>query len=85
MADYNKLGGVLAETDDELRRAKDVDLITMPEKIKGTNCGNCKWMRKNDYCANHKVAQEVNERMCCVLWTHSGEYRQFEKRLNKFE
>ncbi len=83
MAELNKLGGVLARTNEELSRAKDVDLITMPKDIDGTNCGNCKFMRKGS-CAHPRVNQKVNNRQCCVLWSRHGEYRQFKGRSKEY-
>lgn len=81
---YNKLMGINAQTKDELERAKDVDLITFPLKIDGTNCGNCQFIKKG-YCENERVDQRVNNRMCCVLWSAPGEYRQFEGREDIYE
>lgn len=86
---FNKHGGVLAESDQELKRAKDVDLITLPEKVKGTNCFNCKFIKnkmiKQGDCVNPRVKQKVNERQCCVLWQATGEYRQFKGRSDKYK
>jgi hypothetical protein len=79
MAELNKLGGVLAKTEKELQRAKNVDLITLPLDIDGTNCGNCKYIKER-YCTHPRVRQDVNNRMCCVLWSRKGEYRQFKGR-----
>lgn len=79
MAELNKLGGILARTEDELARAKNVDLITMPKDIDGTNCGNCKFIKQH-HCSHPRVNQKVNNRQCCVLWSRNGEYRQFKGR-----
>lgn len=83
MAELNKQGGILARTNEELARAKNVDLITMPISIDGTNCGNCRYI-KNKYCTHPKVNQAVNNRMCCVLWSRPSEYRQFKGRSKEF-
>ena len=84
----NKLGGIDNLSVKDLKKAKDVDLITLPKDVKGTNCGNCKWIKsvsKNiGYCKNEKVTQYVNGNMCCVLWTHHGEHRAFADRLDKY-
>lgn len=80
----NKHGGVLARTEIELKRAKNVDLITMPNDIDGTNCSNCKFISKGQ-CINPRVKQAVNNRMCCVLWSRPGEYRQFKGRNKEYD
>ena len=61
----------------KLMRAEKVDLITLPEAIKGTNCGNCEYM-DSGYCDNPKVDQKVNERMCCALWDNKDVRRSWE-------
>lgn len=63
----NNQGGINPQTQEELSRAKQVDLITLPLSVKGTNCGNCKWF-KEGFCTNPKVNQVVNDRMCCAVW-----------------
>lgn len=82
MPELNKKGGVLARTQDELKRAKEVDLITLPIDIDGTNCGNCRFV-KNRFCTHPRVNQRVNNRMCCILWSRPGEYRQFKGRIEE--
>jgi hypothetical protein len=58
---------------EKLERAKHVDLITLPESIKGTNCGNCKFFNKEkQYCDNHEVNQPVHSNMCCKEWDAEG-------------
>lgn len=87
----NKLGGINETDKAALNRAKEVDLITLPKNVEGTNCYNCKWISSHEderydasMCTHPKVRQYVNERMCCILWTSSGEYRPF-KREKEFE
>jgi hypothetical protein len=86
---YNDHGGVDAPTEKDLKRAKEVDLITLPKKIRGTNCFNCRFIRnkmlRHGKCSHPKVDQDVNERMCCVLWSAPGEYRQFQGRSDKYK
>jgi hypothetical protein len=72
-----------------LARAKEVDLITLPDDVEGTNCYNCKWIsmhkgKHGSMCTHPKVRQYVNERMCCILWSNKGEFRPFkrEKRMD---
>ena len=77
----NKGGGIIPETKEEMQRAKDADLITLPRNIQGTNCGNCKFINKNkEYCDHSKVLQKVNERMCCVYWDAEGSIRPWREK-----
>lgn len=84
MSTLNKNGGVISKTYKELSRAKDVDLITMPKDIDGTNCSNCRFI-KDGFCRHPRVKQKVNNRMCCVLWSRPGEYRQFVGRNKEYD
>jgi len=63
-----------ASKSNKTERAKHSDLITLPESVKGTNCGNCKYVQEleNDIldCRHEEVAQTVTERMCCSYWDH---------------
>ncbi len=89
MPTFNEQGGVISNKEDELKRAKKVDLITLPRDVEGTNCFNCKWIRDKreriGYCSNKDVAQDVNKRMCCVKWSNKDEYRQFSGREKIYE
>lgn len=58
--------------------ARKVDLITMPEGVDGTSCGNCSFFA-DDYCQNPEVDQPVNARMCCNAWHHDGMFRGWEE------
>jgi hypothetical protein len=82
MLTLNKLGGINEKDEPAIKRAREVDLITMPANINGTNCYNCKWISssKSDVsmCTQPKVRQLVNSRMCCVLWSNPEEYRPFK-------
>lgn len=79
----NRQGGINDMGEDALKRAQKVDLITLPDNVKGTNCFNCKWIRDKErdygFCGNKSVLQEVNGRMCCILWTNTSEYRPFTR------
>lgn len=69
----NNQGGFTPETDQQLKRFKHADLITLPENVKGTNCGNCSYMRhqgKIGFCAHEEIQDYVTERMCCQYWDH---------------
>lgn len=43
-AEKDRLGGLIPP---DKRRAKHVDLVTLPKSIPGTNCGNCKYYKKH--------------------------------------
>ena len=68
-----------AQNNTKLDRAKAVDLITLPEGITGTNCGNCQFFDKEKaFCNNEKVNQAVTSRMCCALWNAPGVKRAWQ-------
>lgn len=58
----------------QLERAEHSDLITLPDGIEGTNCGNCEYVRET-YCVHPEVDQEVSPRMCCKYWDAPGTHR----------
>jgi hypothetical protein len=65
---------------DRLERAEHSDLITLPENIEGTNCGNCKFFdSKTKMCMNTEVNQKVTARMCCKYWDAEGVKREWEE------
>lgn len=83
----NSLGGVNDMNEPALERARNTDLVTLPQAVRGTNCYNCKWISDarqpgHAKCHNKLVDQDVNGRMCCVLWSAKGEYRPFKKKPN---
>lgn len=72
----------------ELERAKHSDLIVLPDNIEGTNCGNCKFLSKQDrknkepkkgkfYCAHEDIQQYVTARHCCAYWDHEDVKREW--------
>ena len=69
-----------------LSRAKDADLITLPEKVEGTNCANCKFVNILDkekgigFCNNKEVLLAVTKTMCCKFWDAKGAIRSWEKK-----
>lgn len=86
MLKENELGGINETDKAALERAKEADLVTLPENIPGTNCYNCHWISsyKNEekgMCTHPRVRQYVNGRMCCILWTNPGEYRPFKRKM----
>lgn len=55
----------------ELDRAKHVDLIILPDKVTGTNCGNCKYINEDvNFCDHEEIMLPVTSRMCCAYWDH---------------
>lgn len=58
---------------DEQKRAEHADLITLPPSVKGTNCSNCKFVKKTKdgaFCEHKEVQLPVTPRMCCKYWDH---------------
>ncbi len=70
-------GGHIPATKSEMRRAKNADLITLPPRILGTNCGNCMYVN-NGFCEHPSVFQPVTKRQCCVYWDAKGVIRPWE-------
>lgn len=73
--------GGLKGTDAE--RAKEADLITLPEGVTGTNCSNCLFIReikgrRQKHCVHPKVDMPVNNRNCCKHWDAEGTLRHFK-------
>lgn len=74
----NAQGGVDPTDWAAMDRAALADLVTLPESVLGTNCGNCKFVTSNGaigYCAHPAVLQPVTARMCCALWDAPGTRR----------
>lgn len=66
----NEQGGITSRGEDDLAKAKEGDLITLPGKAKPTIAREC----------SHKdIKQPVNDRMCCAYWDNPGAYREFKK------
>lgn len=66
----------------ELERAEHSDLITLPDGVEGTNCGNCRFVDKTQdppYCLHEEVEQSVTPRMCCKYWDSEGAKRAWEQ------
>lgn len=85
MSAKNKQGGIDVESKESKERAKEVDLLTMPKGIEGTNCANCKFVEIIDpkesigFCKHPKVLLPVSKRMCCALWDAVGSLRIWKK------
>lgn len=81
----NKQGGTTPNDEAASKRAKKSDLVTLPQKVEGTNCANCKYVEILDkkqglgFCVNKKVFQLVTKRMCCALWDADGTLRSWKK------
>jgi hypothetical protein len=79
----NNQGGFDAQNKEQTKRHKHADLITLPENVKGTNCGNCSFMilqgEKVGFCKHPEIQDWVTTRMCCAYWTHEGVKRSWEK------
>jgi hypothetical protein len=68
------------EEGSRLERAKAADLVTLPENVEGTNCGNCQFVDlKTKFCNHEKVLQTVSPRMCCIFWNAPGTKREWVK------
>ena len=74
----DKQGGFIYTGDESLGKAKVADLITLPKDVKGTNCGNCKFM-SNGFCNNENIQLPVTEKMCCSYWDSEGALRSWEE------
>lgn len=73
-ADLNSGGGFDPENEEEHARYKHADLITLPSSVEGTNCSNCKFVKKVEnglnFCEHEDVKMYVTPRMCCKYWDH---------------
>lgn len=63
-----------------LKRAKKVDLITLPKNLTGTNCaiGNCKYTDENNFCTHPKIMLPVTDKMSCSLWDNDEAMRSWK-------
>ncbi len=78
----NQEGGFNPETNKQVKRFKHADLITLPKEVKGTNCGNCSFMKKQGkygFCKHEEIQDWVTDRMCCKYWNHHGVKRSWGK------
>lgn len=64
------------------QRALEADLIVLPKKVEGTNCGNCMYMNhENGECIHKAVMQQVKSNWCCIYWDAEGTERVAKKLL----
>lgn len=68
--DLDKQGGGKLQTEEEIKRAKEADLITMPGIGKPD---------KMIMCAHPKVRVFVTPRQCCAFWDAEGTFREYGK------
>lgn len=82
--EFNDQGGLTYTESDEIERAKKADLLTLPPKVEGTNCANCKFLASFDdktgigVCGHPEVKLKVTPKMCCAFWFADGSLRQWE-------
>ncbi len=78
----NDNGGLDYKDKESNEKAKNVDLISFPKNIQGTNCFNCEYIEKIDedigFCTNNIVKLFVTKQMCCNAWTEKGTTRSWE-------
>jgi hypothetical protein len=85
----NKNGGIDYQDDASVSRAKKADLLTLPKKVEGTNCGNCKFVKILDadkgsgFCTHKEVLLPVTKSMCCALWDHDQSLRSWKDKGNE--
>lgn len=79
MAKINKNNGLDYTDPDELKKAQEADLLTLPNGIPGTNCGNCEYFKKTGgpvgQCNHPKVKLPVSVTMCCAFWNNAKALR----------
>jgi len=74
--------GIRPTTEEQVKKFKHADLIVLPEKIEGTNCGNCKYAADKSggmmFCKHPDLELVVTERMCCKYWDHKDVKRNWK-------
>lgn len=81
--EYDRNGGVRLEGESEKARASRADLISMPERLRGVGCGNCKFFSAiggkptSGWCRHPAVDLPVSVRQCCNFWDHPHTFRAF--------
>jgi hypothetical protein len=61
LSDLNKEGGINPKNEDEMKRAKEADLITLPGGDKSDS-------KNKALCGHPQVKMYVTSRMCCAFW-----------------
>lgn len=80
----NKNDGIDYQDLASVGRAKNADLLTLPKKVEGTNCANCKFVKVLDedkgsgFCTHKEVLLPVTKHMCCKFWDADGSSRSWK-------
>lgn len=54
-------------------RARQSDLVALPESVDGARCGNCRFfLSVHSQCCHPKVDLPVLAHMCCCFWDAEG-------------
>jgi hypothetical protein len=70
--ELSDVGGIDPKNDEEMERAKNADLITLPGGSKAD-------VKGKKLCYNDKVDMYVTVRMCCAYWDNDGVKRPWKK------
>ncbi|MGE5575243.1 MAG: hypothetical protein ACM3UL_03810 [Ignavibacteria bacterium] len=68
----NSEGGIDPKNEEEMDRAKQADLITLPG-------GSKKDAASKRFCCNKKIEMYVTVRMCCAYWDNEAVKRPWKK------
>jgi hypothetical protein len=75
---YDPNGGI-AIPEDGIERARNAELITLPNDVRGKNCHSCVFMGSNGMCEHPEVRLAVNARQGCKYWTAPGIYKAWKE------
>ena len=84
--DKNDRGGLDPKGDAQIRKFKQVDLITLPQGVAGANCFNCEYIEITDrskgigFCKHKEVQEWVTKKMLCPKWSHPDLIRYWVKK-----
>jgi hypothetical protein len=70
--ELNNRGGIDPKNDEEMVRAENADLITLPGGSKAD-------APTKKFCYNNKIEMYVTIRMCCAYWDNEGVNRPWKK------
>ena len=68
----NNEGGIDPKNEEEMDRAKEADLITLPGGSKAD-------VTNKKLCSNDNIKMYVTVRMCCAYWDNDGVKRHWKK------
>lgn len=68
----NNEGGIDPKNEEEMDRAKEADLITLPGGSKAD-------VTNKKLCSNDNIKMYVTVRMCCAYWDNDGVKRPWKK------